>query len=116
MIGVADLWDAIELIIKSNQRGVFNLGSDSPPTLNELFERLKTDLKLRNRIVHLNPVFAKFLLEAADRLKLSPLAHEQSALASENCLLSTAKIKSLGWSPNHNDVSLMKSSLAELLS
>ena len=115
MIGVTDLWDAIELLLHSNHVGLFNIGSDAPPTLNELFERIRNELKLRNRIIHLNPSVARLLLEIADLLGLSPLVHEQFALASENCLLSTEKLKSLGWTPKHDDISMMKSSLKELL-
>jgi dTDP-glucose 4,6-dehydratase len=116
MIGVSDLWAAIETIIASKEDGIYNIGSDSSPTLNQLFKDVKSDLKLTNSIIHINPTIAHSLLFVADKLNFSPLAYEQYALASKNCLLSTSKIKSLGWRPKFGDTHLFTNALSLLLS
>lgn len=116
MIGVGDLWAAIETIIASKEDGIYNIGSDSSPTLNQLFKDVKSDLKLTNSIIHINPTIAHSLLFMADKLNFSPLAYEQYALASKNCLLSTSKIKSLGWRPKLGDTHLFTNALSLLLS
>jgi nucleoside-diphosphate-sugar epimerase len=115
MIGVSDLWAAIETIITTRQDGIYNIGSDESPTLNRLFHDVKSDLKLSNPIIHINPTIAHSLLFIADRLNFSPLAYEQYALASKNCLLSTSKIKSLGWRPKFDDTYLFTNALSLLL-
>lgn len=115
MIGVSDLWLAIEKIIDKETSGVFNIGSDAPPTLNDLFIQVKKNLELKNPVVHLNPRISHSILGIADRIGVSPLAYEQYALASETCLLSTSKIKALGWTPELSDSTLFINSLSYLL-
>jgi dTDP-glucose 4,6-dehydratase len=115
MIGVSDLWAAIETIVMTKEDGIYNVGSDRSPTLNMLFHDVKSDLKLKNPIIHINPTIAHSLLFIADRINVSPLAYEQYALASKNCLLSTSKIKSLGWLPKFDDTHLFTNALSLLL-
>jgi dTDP-glucose 4,6-dehydratase len=115
MIGVGDLWSAIETIIVSGANGIYNIGSDASPTLNELFCEVKLKLNLDNRVIHINPRLAHGLLSVADKLNLSPLVYEQYALASNTCLLSNSKIKALGWIPEFGDTHLFTESLSHLL-
>jgi len=74
MISVFDLWNAIEKCFVDEISGVFNLGSNNPPTLNELFPKVLTNLGRSNRIIRLPRKFTEVFLYMADFFNLSPLA------------------------------------------
>ena len=104
MLSVFDLWSAIEKSIRTHIVGVFNLGSNQPPTLNDLFPGVLRALGKRNRIVRLPRRLSERALLLLDFCNLSPLAPEQFLIAGHNCILSTAKFKAqTGWIPQYSD-------------
>lgn len=115
MISVFDLWNAIELVLDLGKAGTFNIGSDNPPTLNELIPDVIKALGRRNRIVKLPKKISEQCLLFLDRLNLSPLAPEQFLIAGQNCVLDTSRIKSLGWTPHDSDFKILSQAMSKLL-
>jgi len=115
MLSVFDLWSAIDKSIKSGITGVFNLGSNAPPTLNELFPRVLRQLGRKNRIIRLPRRMTEKGLLLLDFCNLSPLAPEQFLIAGQNCMLSTEKFRNeTGWEPLYTDQEILTKSLLEL--
>jgi dTDP-glucose 4,6-dehydratase len=115
MLSVFDLWSAIHKCMSVDVKGVFNLGSDSPPTLNELFPEVLGKLGRKNPIIRLPQKATEKSLLLLDKLNLSPLAPEQFLIAGLNCMLSTDKFKSAtGWCPAFTDLEVITESLSRL--
>jgi dTDP-glucose 4,6-dehydratase len=115
MLSVFDLWSAIEKSMKIGIVGVFNLGSDEPPTLNELFPRVLSELGRNNRIIRLPQAITEKVLLFLDAYNLSPLAPEQFLIAGQNCSLSTNKFKAqTGWKPEFSDKKIITDALRNL--
>lgn len=115
MISVFDLWDAIDICISTRARGIFNVGSKSPPTLNELFSSVLPAVGRKNKVVHLPRRLCELALTFLDFIGFSPLAPEQFLLAGQNCVLDTQKIESLGWIPKHSDEEILAERLKSIL-
>jgi nucleoside-diphosphate-sugar epimerase len=115
MISVFDLWDAIDICISTQARGVFNIGSKSPPTLNELFASVLPRLQKENRVLHLPRRICELALTFLDFFGLSPLAPEQYLIAGHSCVLDTRKIESLGWVPKYSDEDMLVERLRSIL-
>ena len=86
----------------------YNLGSNDPPTVNEL---LKTLIKTANSksILIPTPAFAvKAVLELLDRINRPIMDPEQYLIADETCVLDCAKAeRELGWVPKDDDTSML---------
>jgi len=86
----------------------YNLGSNNPPTVNEL---LKTLIKTANSksILIPTPAFAvKAVLELLDRINRPIMDPEQYLIADETCVLDCAKAeRELGWVPKDDDTSML---------
>lgn len=116
MISVFDLWSAIEKCFISDIYGIYNLGSDQPPTLNELFPKVLKNLTKSNKIVKLPRRITEHLLLFLDYLNLSPLAPEQFLIAGQNCVLNTEKFKvATGWKPKDSDEEIITQTLRNLI-
>jgi len=115
MLSVFDLWSAIYKSTSVEIHGVFNLGSDLPPTLNELFAQVLRNLGRKNLIFRLPQRITEHLLLRLDSFNLSPLAPEQFLIAGQDCTLSTNKFKnSTGWSPVYSDLDVITQILSQL--
>ncbi len=115
MLSVFDLWSAIEKSMQTGIVGVFNLGSNEPPTLNELFPRVLHKLGRNNRIIRFPRVVTEKVLLFLDTFNLSPLAPEQFLIAGQNCSLSTAKFKAQAtWEPKYSDEEIIVEALRNL--
>lgn len=116
LLSVFDLWEAVIMSCKADVTGVFNLGSNSPPTLNVLFPKVLHNLGRNNRIIRLPRKFTEYALMVLDYLNVSPLAPEQFLIAGQNCVLSTAKFQNqTAWSPKFTDEMIITRALRELL-
>jgi dTDP-glucose 4,6-dehydratase len=115
MLSVFDLWSAILKCISGEIHGVFNLGSDSPPILNELLPQLLGNLGRSKPIIRLPQKTTERLLLLLDKFNLSPLAPEQFLIAGLDCRLSTEKFKNAtGWAPTHSDLEVITQTLFQL--
>jgi dTDP-glucose 4,6-dehydratase len=115
MLSVFDLWSAIDKSIQTGISGVFNLGSNEPPTLNELFPKVLHTLGRNNKIVRLPQAITERALLFLDTYNLSPLAPEQFLIAGQNCFLSTTKFKSqTGWDAEYSDEEIITEALRNL--
>jgi dTDP-glucose 4,6-dehydratase len=115
MLSVFDLWSAINKCLETEIHGVFNLGSNSPPTLNELFPKVLEGLGVKKLIIRLPKKLTENTLLVLDKFNLSPLAPEQFLIAGVNCQLSTEKfVKATSWQPVFTDEDIITKSLLEL--
>lgn len=116
MISVYDLWSAIGKCFDGKIHGIYNLGSDNPPTLNELFPKVIKNLARSNRIMRFPRRITEQLLLLLDSFNLSPLAPEQFLIAGQNCVLNTAKFKTAtGWEPQYADEEIITQALRNLI-
>ena len=115
MISVFDLWSAISMCLDTDVYGVFNLGSNAPPTLNELFPRVLRNLGRTNIIIRLPRKLTEKTLLLMDYFNLSPLAPEQFLIAGQNCVLSTMKfMDATGWAPQYSDEDMITRAFLDL--
>ena len=115
-ISVDDICSALNLLLVYSESGVFNIGSDDPPTVEELFENTFNRLGIRNRILKVPSTLALYLLKLMDVIGYSPLASEQFRLANLDYVLDTSKLKDkLGWKPKFRDDQLLAQALQPLL-
>jgi dTDP-glucose 4,6-dehydratase len=111
-IHVDDLCRAIELSIMNPTDKTYNIGSDSPPDLNKLFDEIKKDLKLKNPVAHLPMKVMRLLFEIADIINISPLVKEQYRLADQDIVLDTSSLKKdLKWEATVSDFLMLKETL-----
>jgi dTDP-glucose 4,6-dehydratase len=115
-ISVDDICSALNLLLVYGESGVFNIGSDDPPTVEELFENTFKRLGIRKRMLKVPSALALNLLELLDLLGYSPLAPEQFRLANLDYVLDTSMLKDkLGWKPKFRDDHLLAQALQPLL-
>jgi nucleoside-diphosphate-sugar epimerase len=116
-VAAEDVCAAIELSLSQNVSGVFNIGSDNPPNLDDLFKATLLNLNRKKVILKIPTKFAVLIFDFLDRLGLSPLTPEQYKIAGLDFVLDTYKIKTqLGWSPTKNDQAMLFDSLNNLIS
>lgn len=115
-VAAEDVCAAIELSLTQNVSGVFNIGSDNPPNLDDLFKATLLNLNRKKVIIKIPRKFAVLIFDFLDRLGLSPLTPEQYKIAGLDFVLDTDKIKTqLGWSPTKNDQVMLFDSLNSLI-
>ncbi len=108
MVAVADVVDACLRALRVGQRGVFNLGSEAPPSVGELLTGLMARAGSRSRLVRLPAAAARCGLTLLDWLGMSPLAPEQFRIASRDYVLATERARAaLGWSPKLSDADML---------
>ena len=114
-VAAEDVCSAIELSLGFKTKGIFNIGSDDPPKLDDLFKETLTNLNRKKKVIKLPFKAAVLIFNILDRLGVSPLTPEQFKIAGLDYILSTEKIKSqLGWSPTKNDQTMLSESLHDL--
>jgi nucleoside-diphosphate-sugar epimerase len=115
-VAAEDVCAAIELSLTQNVSGIFNIGSDNPPNLDDLFKTTLLNLNRKKSIIKIPTKFAVLIFDILDRLGLSPLTPEQYKIAGLDFVLDTDKIKKqLGWSPTKNDQAMLFDSLNNLI-
>jgi len=115
-VAVEDVCSAIELSLDSGVIGVFNIGSDNPPSLNNLFKDTLSVLNRRKFILKVPNALAIILFNFLDVFGISPLTPEQYRIAGLDFVLNTEKIKNeLGWVPTKDDRTMLIESLRNLI-
>lgn len=115
-VAAEDVCAAIELSLNQNVSGIFNIGSDNPPNLDDLFKATLLNLNRKKTILKIPTRFAVLVFDLLDRLGLSPLTPEQYKIAGLDFVLDTDKLKNqLGWSPTKNDQTMLFDSLKDLI-
>jgi len=108
MISVFDLANAISLALEKKAKGIFNLGSDNPPTVKDLLSHLITSENSHSKLLHLPQGLTIFGLNFLYLFRLSPLFPEQYKIASIDYILDTSKAKKeLGWQSRFPDQQMM---------
>ena len=111
-IAIDDLCDAIVKSLDSTFiAGIYNIGSDCPPKLNDLIIKVGGNLGLKFKLIHLPSRITKYLLTILDFLGLSPLSPEQFQIADADVLLDTSKLKNQGWLPSLTDNEIFEDAL-----
>jgi nucleoside-diphosphate-sugar epimerase len=115
-ISVDDVCVALQMLLEKGSSGVFNIGSDNPPTVDKLFKETLGRLDVGNPIVKVPSALAFFVLEKLDTLGIGPLAPEQFRLANIDYVLDTSRLKrELQWKPQFQDNQLLFEALYALL-
>ena len=115
-IAASDLSNAILKFLNSNLTGIFNIGSQNPPNLNELFSKVFRALGKKKSMVHVPASIAISLLNILDTLSISPLAPEQFRIAALDYELDTSKIEyTISWKPEFSDDQILTLTLKNLL-
>ena len=110
-ISVSDCAEACLAAVKAGfPNEEFNLGSDSPPTVNELLKTLINHANSKSILIP-TPAFAvKFVLEILDRINHPLMDPEQYIIADETCVLDCSKgERLLGWTPKDSDTDMLLS-------
>jgi dTDP-glucose 4,6-dehydratase len=108
MISVFDLANAITLALDKKAKGIFNLGSDNPPTVKDLLTNLIRHANSQSKLMHLPQGLATLALNSLYLFRLSPLFPEQYKIASIDYILDTSKAKNqLGWESRYSDQQMM---------
>lgn len=108
MVGVDDLVEACILASKNGKNGIYNIGADNTPTVEELLNKLIKHSGGSSKIVKLPSWPAKFSLKILDIFKLTPLGAEHYLIADKNYVLNCQKaIADLGWVPKQNPVDMI---------
>jgi len=105
MIGVFDCADACIKCAESKFKNkIYNLGSDSPPTVYEEINNIIKTTGSSSKIYKINSLIVMFCLSILERLHISPLKKEQYAIADKNYILDTDSIKKdTKWNPKFRD-------------
>ena len=115
-IAASDLSNAILKFLNSNLTGVFNIGSQNPPNLNELFSKVFRSLGKKKSMIRVPAFIAISLLNILDKLSISPLAPEQFRIAALDYELNTNKIEdAISWKPEFSDEQILTLTLRNLL-
>jgi len=87
----------------------YNLGSENPPTVNELLKDLITEAGSKSILIP-TPAFAvKATLAALDRIGKPIMDPEQYLIADETCVLDCGKaMRELNWQAKDTDTSMLK--------
>ena len=108
-ISVSDCAEACLAAVEANfPNEYYNLGSDSPPTVNALLRTLIDEAGSKSFLLP-TPAFAvKFVLDILDRLGMPIMDPEQYLIADETCVLDTSKAaKEISWQPADSDVDML---------
>jgi dTDP-glucose 4,6-dehydratase len=114
-IAVGDVVSAIHKSLELRTSGVFNLGSDNPPRIEELIPLVIEKIKRKNLLIKLPARSTKTLLTFLDWLNVSPLVPEQFLIADQDFVLNTSKFKNYtGWKPERGDGEMLVEALLAL--
>lgn len=104
-VSVFDCADAARLAWQSGfPNGIYNLGSDNPPSVRELLGRLIRDAGSYSILVPTPASLVKLILNTLDFINMPLMDPEQYLIADEDCLLDCSKAKNeLGWAANYRD-------------
>lgn len=103
-----DLIKACKLAVHYQHSGVFNIGCDHVPTLNELFSELISAAKSRSMICHLPRSLTVPLMKFSFKLGFSPLGPYQYNMITNSYIGDTTAIKQeLCWQPSQSNIEMM---------
>ena len=99
-----DYAEAIRLALESKNTGTYHVGSESVPTVSEMYEALIQHAGSKSRLIHFPQRLAKFGLVILNKLRLSPLGPYQYNMlgASFEFDLSAAK-RDFNWRPTRTN-------------
>ena len=116
-ISVFDCADALIHSLKPNSvAGIYNLGSDNPPDVNTLLNKLIESVGSRSKLVKTSPTLIKSALAFLDLVNLSLLYPEQYLIADKDYLLDTSDLKDkFGFTPKFTDIDMINSAYKDYL-
>ncbi len=114
-VSVEDVCEVVIKMLDRETEGVFNIGSENPPRVTELFEVTLRNLGIKKPIIKIPPFLAFGILNLLDKAGLSPLAPEQFKIANIDYVLNTTKLsRELNWRARSNDSDLLTEAIAFL--
>ena len=110
-VAASDLIDACIRLMEQGATGIFNVGSDSVRSFQEVYTSVITKAQTGARVAHFPSWIALPLMRLAYALRLSPLGPYQYKMIAEDFVFDTRKIKQkLHWKPTlTNEEMLWKS-------
>tara|TARA_Y100000591_G_C21782931_1_gene672153 strand:+ start:321 stop:1364 length:1044 start_codon:yes stop_codon:yes gene_type:complete len=109
VVHVDDISNAIELLIKKNKFGIFNVSSDDRLSVYELLEKFIFSVKSKTKIIKFNRNLGEFLFYFAVKIKIIPFVNYHIKLFKYSVILDTNKLKkSTGWKPKYTILKMLK--------
>jgi nucleoside-diphosphate-sugar epimerase len=105
-----DLMDAYVAALDANRPGVYNVGTDRFGTLREALERLIAYAGTRSRVRSLPHTPAIALLQALDKLRLSPLAPWHYLTYGKEFYFDVSALHALGWKAKYSNDEMFQES------
>jgi dTDP-glucose 4,6-dehydratase len=103
------IWNSLNL----RAAGVFNLGSDNPPTVRDLISSTIRSLHSHSLMLRIPNGPSLALLRFLDKFGMSPLSPEQFEIAGLDYVLDTSDTKArLQWEPTKSDFEILRESLS----
>lgn len=107
-IGGNDLFNACHHAINNNISGIYNIGTDNPPSLVNLFESLINHANSKTKIYHLPAFILIPAMKVCYKLGISPLGPYQYNMITSNYIGNTNLIKQqLNWQPTKTNTELL---------
>ncbi len=107
-IAAQDLANACLLAAKSNNRGIYHIGSDNVPSMRELYEKLMIHAGKAPRLVTIPEGPTILALSLLNTLGLSPLGPYHYRMLAANFVFDNAKIKrELNWQPTQTNIEIL---------
>jgi dTDP-glucose 4,6-dehydratase len=114
MISKTDVATALILALGSRKAGIFNLGSDDPPSVKDLILHVIRKTGSRSIRLFIPNNLLTGVLKRADHLNLAPLSPEQCEIAGIEYVLDTSDTKrELDWEPTQSDKEILEESLRQ---
>ena len=117
-ISVFDCADALIHSLKSESKeGIYNLGSNNPPQVQELLKSLIHSVDSKSKLIKTSAPLIKSALALLDVINFSLLYPEQYLIADKDYLLDTSSLKDeFGFIPKYTDIEMISSAYEQYLS
>jgi len=108
-ISVSDCAEACLAAVKHDfPNENYNLGSNNPPTVNELLKTLIKEAGSKSFLIPTPAIAVKLTLDLLDRIGKPLMDPEQYWIADETCVLDCSKAeREIGWVPQDNDTAML---------
>ena len=102
------VFDVVDAIVKSYEKGLpnrdYNLGSDNPPPVRELLQKLISSVGSKSILIPTPGALTKKILGIFDALNMPLLNREQYEIADVNYVVDISATQTeLGWTPRFSD-------------
>lgn len=106
------VFDCVTAILKCIEKNIpnkeYNLGSDNPPTVYDLLNKVIKEVNSKSVLIKTNGRILKFILAGLGKIGIELLYKEQYEIADENYILDIEETKKdLNWTPKYTDIDML---------